>query len=158
MESYGQQQQRAPPEGDGSAFYAVEVLSVDSGASLGQLRTLCSQAGPVLQLIAALGAGDPQSPGEGLALVVYGSARDAETAVQLLNGCPLGGSYLQCRPAETLPGALVDLLYSLQPVRGACFGPGRAVEGVHAPPLAALHRSRARHRWALDRWSRIRPP
>lgn len=101
---------------------AVELHGLDAGVSLHQLRQLCSQAGPCLQVLAALEGGEA---GSGLALAVFASEAAAAQACDLLNNYPLGTSFLRVRRADSLPGQLIDLLWSVLEVRTRAGTPPR---------------------------------
>lgn len=102
---------------------AVEVHGLSSDCSLAELRQLCGQvagSAAVLQVLAALEDG-PQ----GLALVIYSNSRAADTAAELLDGYPLGNSYLHVRRADSLPNSLINLLFSLDQVGRRRGSPAR---------------------------------
>lgn len=90
---------------------AVEVHSLPADVSLRQLRDLINQGSPgqVLQSIAALDSSE-----QGVALIILASEQSAVRVVELLDGYPLGGSYLHVKRADSLPSSLVNLLYSLE--------------------------------------------
>ena len=111
---------------------AVELHGLDASVSLHQLRQLCSQAGPCLQVLAALEGGEA---GSGLALAVFASEAAASQACDLLNNYPLGSAFLRVQRAQSLPGQLIDLLWSVLEVR----------TGAGVPPRP---HSRWRGRWS----------
>ncbi len=105
---FGSQADRGGPDPRPTA---VEVHSLPADVSLRQLRDLINQGSPgqVLQSIAALDSSE-----QGVALIILASESSAVRVVEVLDGYPLGGSYLHVKRADSLPSSLVNLLYSLE--------------------------------------------
>jgi hypothetical protein len=112
----------------------VELHGLDAGVSLHQLRQLCSQAGPCLQVLAALEGGEA---GSGLALAVFASEAAAAQACDLLNNYPLGSAFLRVQRAQSLPGQLIDLLWSVLEPSSAQAQAQAAADAAQASAAAA---------------------
>lgn len=138
---YSQQQSSSDEQPQRLHPVAVELHGLDANVTLHQLRQLCSQAGPCLQVLAALEGGEA---GSGLALAVFASEPAAAQACDLLNNYPLGSAFLRVQRAQSLPGQLIDLLWSVVEVRTRAGKPPRrrsrcrgSCRRAAAAPLAA---------------------
>ncbi|KAL4436566.1 hypothetical protein ABPG75_003705 [Micractinium tetrahymenae] len=124
---FGSQTDRGGP---GPRPTAVEVHSLPADVSLRQLRDLISQGSPgqVLQCIAALDSSE-----QGVALIILSSEASAARVVELFDGYPLGGAYLHVKRADSLPGSLVNLLYSLEQASPEPGGLGAGRDALFEP-------------------------